>query len=138
MRPGIVDVGSMSKFSCHIYLPSPVRHGSVGCGFLSTTCLARLRKPRSGSVGGGLAWTNLRHKGIPGSPSELWLCSIYQRRVIRHGRSCHVNVTTGVDGHSVVRLIAKTSSRSGFRKMIGFVPCSSYQVGILSNAHSIL
>src|SRR5207249_2739034 len=101
----------MSKLSCHIYLPPPVRHGLVRSGSLSArACLGRLRKPRAGSVGGRIVWTNLRQNGIPGSPSELRLRGVYHREVIRGGRSCQVDVVTGVDGRSAVKLIAAAAN----------------------------
>ena len=113
-RGGEVDAVSMSKSSWHIYLSPPLRHCSVGCGSLSgSACLPRLQKPWARSVGGGVVWTNLCYKGIPGSPSELRLRGICRREVIRNGCSCNVDVATEVDGGSVVKLIAAASKVRG-------------------------
>ena len=114
MRSAKGGAASMSKFSCHIYLPPPVRQGAVQSGsFSARACFARLGKRRAGSVSGGIVWTNLHNKGIPRSPSELRLRGIYRREVIRGGRSCQVNVTTGVDGRPVVKLIAAAAKVRG-------------------------
>jgi hypothetical protein len=105
---------SMNTFSCNVYVPPPARHGSIRSeSFSARACLARLRKRRAGSVRGGIVWTNLCNKSIPGSASELRLRSIYRREIIRGGRSCEVNITTGVDGRSVVKLIAAATKVRG-------------------------